>query len=126
MPDAAVGPVVARERMAWVDVAKGASIVLVVLLHVTNKHVVRLDAASGDIRDSWATFVSWMRPVRMPLFFLLSGLLAAKVVEPAAGMGVDQGQRALFLLQGPDESDQQAMLHDIGAVAGMEGMAIVH
>ena len=80
MPDAAVGTV-ARERMAWVDVAKGACIVLVVLLHVTNKHVVRLDEASEAVRGGWATFGSWMRPVRMPLFFLLSGLLASKVLE---------------------------------------------
>ena len=53
-------------------------------------------------------------------------LLAFKVVQPAAGMGVDQGQRALFELQGPHKGDQQAVLHDIGAVASMEGMAIIH
>ena len=53
-------------------------------------------------------------------------VLAAKVVQPATGMGVDQGQRALFLLQGPHEGDQQAVLYDIGAVASMEGMAIIH
>ena len=55
-----------------------------------------------------------------------SGLLALKVVQPAAGVGVNQGQRALFALQGADEGDQQAMLHDIGAVAGMEGMTVIH
>ena len=49
------------------------------------------------------------------------GILPIKVVKPAAGMGVDQGQRALFLLQGPHEGDQQAVLDDIGAIAGMEG-----
>ena len=54
------------------------------------------------------------------------GLIAVEVVEPATGMGVDQGQRTLFELQGSDESDQKAMLHDIGAVASMEGMAIIH
>lgn len=67
--------------MAWVDVAKGACIVLVVLLHVTNKHLVRLDDASAAVRGSYETFVSWMRPVRMPLFFLLSGLLASSVLQ---------------------------------------------
>jgi hypothetical protein len=41
-------------------------------------------------------------------------------------MGVDQGQRTLFVLQGLHKSNQQAVLHDIGAVAGMEGMAIIH
>jgi hypothetical protein len=41
-------------------------------------------------------------------------------------MGVDQGQRARFLLQGPHKGDQKAVLNDIGAVASMEGMAIIH
>jgi hypothetical protein len=41
-------------------------------------------------------------------------------------MSVDQGQRTLFLLQGPHKRDQQAVLYDIGAIAGMEGMAIIH
>jgi hypothetical protein len=68
-------------RLAWVDVAKGASIVLVVLLHVTNKHLVRLDDASLLVRDGWAEVGQWLRPVRMPLFFLLSGLWAAPALD---------------------------------------------
>lgn len=68
-------------RLPWVDVAKGACIVLVVLLHVTNKHLVRLDDASPFIRDAWADLAKWLRPVRMPLFFVLSGLLAAPVLH---------------------------------------------
>lgn len=54
------------------------------------------------------------------------GLLAAKIVKPAAGMGVNQGQCARLLLQGPDKGDEQAVLHDISAVTGMEGVAIIH
>ncbi|MCY1171930.1 hypothetical protein D9M73_120550 [compost metagenome] len=54
------------------------------------------------------------------------GIRAAKIIQTAAGMGVDQRQRARFLLQGPHQRDQQAVLHDVGAVAGMEGMAIIH
>jgi hypothetical protein len=30
------------------------------------------------------------------------------------------------LLQGAHKGDQQAVLHDIGAIARMEGMAIIH
>jgi hypothetical protein len=41
-------------------------------------------------------------------------------------MGVDQRQRALFVLQGSHKGDQQAVLYDIGAIARMEGMAIIH
>jgi hypothetical protein len=54
------------------------------------------------------------------------GIVAVKVIQPAAGVGVDQGQRAFFLLQGAHEGNQQAVLHDIGAVASVEGMAIIH
>lgn len=68
-------------RLPWVDVAKGACIVLVVLLHVTNKHLVRLDEASPLVRDAWVQLAKWLRPVRMPVFFLLSGLLAAPVLR---------------------------------------------
>ena len=44
----------------------------------------------------------------------------------AGRMGVDQGQPALFLLQGSHEGDQQAVLNNVGAIASMEGMAIIH
>lgn len=71
------GPAVPRARLPWVDVAKGACIVLVVLLHVTNRHLVRLDEVDAAIRDGWTELGKWMRPVRMPTFFVLSGLLAA-------------------------------------------------
>ena len=54
------------------------------------------------------------------------GLPAAKIVEPASGVGVDQGQRARLLLQGANQANQQAMLHDIGAVAVMERITIIH
>ena len=54
------------------------------------------------------------------------GIITEQVVQPAAGMGVDQGQRGLFLLQGLYQRNQQAVLDHIGAVARMEGMAIIH
>ena len=54
------------------------------------------------------------------------GIGAAKVIKSAAGVRVDQGQRRLLLLQGAHQGDQQAVLHDIGAIAGMEGVAIIH
>jgi hypothetical protein len=41
-------------------------------------------------------------------------------------MGVDQSQRARLVLQGPHQGDQKAVLYDIGAIASMEGMAIIH
>lgn len=77
----------ASDRLPWVDVAKGGCILLVVLLHVTTFHLVRMHDVSGEIRDGWDLLGQWLRPVRMPLFFLLSGLLAAPALarrDPAA------------------------------------------
>ncbi|GLK42880.1 hypothetical protein GCM10017612_07970 [Novosphingobium resinovorum] len=59
----------------------------------------------------------------------LAGALSfvtAKIVQPATGMGIDQSQRARLLLQGPHQGDEEAVFDDIGAIAGMEGMAIIH
>ena len=64
-------------RVQWADVAKGACITLVVLLHVTTKHLVQLGDASRSMRDGWLAFTEWLRPIRMPLFFVISGLFAA-------------------------------------------------
>lgn len=72
-------------RMAWVDVAKGTSILLVVLVHATNRHLVRLDDADVVVREWWAAAGRKLRPVRMPLFFLLSGLLAAPALRRRDG-----------------------------------------
>ncbi|NLU82748.1 acyltransferase family protein [Rhodococcus sp. HNM0569] len=64
-----------RPRYAWVDVAKGACIALVVLLHATNFMVGR---EMADPR--WSDFNALLQPVRMPLFFLASGLFLAKTL----------------------------------------------
>ena len=40
-------------------------------------------------------------------------------------MGVDQRQRARFLLQRLHERDQQAVLYDIGAIASVKAMAVI-
>lgn len=67
---------VTHERVGWVDTAKGAAILLVVLSHAGQiAHLIgdfpsRLDAVHH-------VFVN----VRMPLFFLASGLLMSRLVE---------------------------------------------
>ncbi len=63
-------------RVPWVDVAKGTSIVLVVLLHSTNFLVAR-DLAWGF----WSSFNDFLEPIRMPLFFLASGLFAQNIIK---------------------------------------------
>lgn len=65
-------------RVAWVDVAKGICIVLVVLMHAT----FGVEKALGEPTPLHA-FIEWARPFRMPDFFLISGLfLAARIDRP--------------------------------------------
>lgn len=65
-------------RLAWVDVAKGLCILLVVLMHAT----LGVEKAIGS-ETSLNAFVEWARPFRMPDFFLISGLfLAARIDRP--------------------------------------------
>ena len=63
-------------RVPWVDVAKGTSIVLVVLLHSTN-FLLGHNLATGF----WDGFNSFLEPIRMPLFFLASGLFAQNILK---------------------------------------------
>lgn len=60
------------QRLAWPDVAKGISILGVVLLHIT--------LTVPESSDTWlAAFNVWLDPLRLPLFFLVSGFFAQKV-----------------------------------------------
>lgn len=66
-------------RVGWTDVAKGVCIILVVLWHVVTKHAIEVDG-SGAITDAWATLNAQLLPLRMPLFFLISGMFAGSAV----------------------------------------------
>ncbi|WP_309647993.1 acyltransferase family protein [Nocardioides sp.] len=69
-------------RLLWPDVAKGVCILLVVLHHVTTKHYAPLVADGlGPVEHLWVGLSSALKPVRMPLFFLVSGFFAAGVVH---------------------------------------------
>ncbi|MGV3564368.1 MAG: acyltransferase family protein [Nocardioides sp.] len=70
-----------RERLLWVDVAKGLCILLVVLHHAVVKDLaVQAPPALAPVADGWAAVTMALKPVRMPLFFVLSGLVAAGAV----------------------------------------------
>ncbi|AKE39537.1 Putative membrane protein [Corynebacterium camporealensis] len=61
-----------KERLAWPDIAKGISILGVVLLHIT--------LAVPESQETWLFDLNvWLDPLRMPLFFLVSGYFSAKV-----------------------------------------------
>ncbi len=74
-------PISSRERLGWPDLAKGACILLVVLHHVIVKdYLFRVDAALGPVGDVWHGLTYTFKPVRMPLFFAISGFFAASAV----------------------------------------------
>jgi uncharacterized membrane protein YcfT len=66
----------AAPRVAWLDMARGLCMVLVVLLHA--------DIASGRPHEQSAVAClinMALVPLRLPLFFLVSGLLAARLLS---------------------------------------------
>lgn len=68
--------------MLWVDVAKGACILLVVLHHAVVKDLaLQTPAALDPVADAWQWVTMALKPVRMPLFFVLSGLVASSAVR---------------------------------------------
>ncbi|MEV6600175.1 acyltransferase [Actinoplanes sp. NPDC051346] len=76
-------PRVATEpgRAGWADVAKGACILLVVMWHVIMKHYLRIDwHLPAPIPGLWGFLGDQLLPMRMPVFFTISGLFAASAV----------------------------------------------
>lgn len=66
------------DRVAWVDIAKGICIILVVMMHTT----LGMEKAAG-ITGWMHHVVEFAKPFRMPDFFLISGLfLAATINRP--------------------------------------------
>lgn len=72
MPTASTAP--ARERLAWPDVAKGVSIIGVVLLHVSLAVPQGMDSLAAEINHV-------LDPLRMPLFFMVSGFFSVKILS---------------------------------------------
>lgn len=75
--DASIGA-----RLRWADIAKGASILLVVLHHaITKQYDALVPLELAPVADTWNTLTYALKPVRMPLFFLVSGFFAARAVH---------------------------------------------
>lgn len=64
------------ERIVWLDIARGCSILLVVLFHasITTQFITELDASYWLVNDFFAS-------IRMPLFFAISGMLSRRVLS---------------------------------------------
>lgn len=68
-----------KERMDWVDIIKATSVVLVVLLHVTQSLSFAVDGTA--IAGFWNGVMTFLEPLRMPVFFVVSGILASSAVK---------------------------------------------
>lgn len=71
----------AKHRLAWADAAKGVCIVLVVLHHLVTKQFDLLAPDGTVVEASWQWFTDALKPVRMPLFFVISGMFAARAIH---------------------------------------------
>ncbi len=76
-------------RLQWPDVAKGICILLVVLHHVAGKQYgMVVPAGLGQAEDAWLWITAALKPIRMPLFFAVSGFFAASsMARPWAATG---------------------------------------
>ncbi|WP_433796484.1 acyltransferase family protein [Actinoplanes sp. CA-252034] len=69
-------------RADWADLAKGLCIILVVLWHVIMKHYLQIDwHIPVPLPGAWGTFGEQLLPLRMPVFFTISGMFAAAAVQ---------------------------------------------
>ncbi|CAN5192707.1 acyltransferase [soil metagenome] len=71
-------------RISWIDVAKGAAIVLIVLHHARD-YALSLVPPSPEHVLRWAYIDPLLRHIRLPLFFLLSGMLASGMGSACGG-----------------------------------------
>ena len=66
----------ARQRVDWVDYAKGICIIMVVMMH----SVLGVEKAAGET-GFMHVLVAFAKPFRMPDFFLISGLFLSLVID---------------------------------------------
>lgn len=69
------------QRLHWADLAKATAVVLVVLYHVSGTGMALLTPGDNRAEAAYATFSDWLLPVRMPLFFMISGVLAVGALQ---------------------------------------------
>ena len=77
-----VGPASSRNRMSWVDLARALSIILVVSYHAGVSGIGAFLPSDFSVTGSyWKTANLLLVPLRMPLFFVVSGMLAASALS---------------------------------------------
>lgn len=68
---------VSRQDLVWPNLAKAGCILLVVMMHLGEYMANMPWADKAELVSVWHVVNGLIRPVRMPLFFLVSGLLAS-------------------------------------------------
>lgn len=68
-----------RQRIEWIDLVKASSVLLVVLMHASN--TMADIAGASTVTTAWQHVNILVEPLRMPIFFLVSGMLAASAVH---------------------------------------------
>src|SRR5690554_6627262 len=77
-----VGSGAMAPRLLWPDVARGIAVALVVYAHVVGKHVASGDwDVHGTVAGVMQQSVLALGPIRMPLFFLISGMFGISAVQ---------------------------------------------
>lgn len=71
-------------RVDWIDVAKGLAIILIVMLHARD-YALSLIPPSPEHPIRWSSIDPFLRFIRLPLFFLISGMLASGVFSSGRG-----------------------------------------
>src|SRR5262245_36458250 len=94
-----LAPARTGNRLEWADVAKGACIVLVVLWHVIMKHYLQIRwHVSSPLPGAWGSASELLLPLRMPLFFAISGFFGASAVgRPWRVLGRTKVAKFLYL-----------------------------
>ncbi|WP_420144382.1 acyltransferase family protein [Sphingobium sp.] len=73
-----------RERLDWPDLAKAICILLVVMMHCEGGYDLAGWQHQPMLKSIWHGLNEGIRPIRMPLFFLISGLLASgSILHPS-------------------------------------------
>jgi uncharacterized membrane protein YcfT len=70
-----------HQRIAWADLARALAVVLVVLYHAGGAWIHTVVEDVGEFGRLVGVMNSMLLTVRMPLFFLVSGLLAARALD---------------------------------------------
>lgn len=69
-----------NKTIAWADVAKAACVCLIVMMHGEAQVATAGWEDQSKIIEIWHVINEFIRPIRLPTFFMISGLLTAKFI----------------------------------------------